>query len=313
MLAARPSAPPVVPVLLAALMLGAGPRALAAQSFDDGLMVPKRGVMVGVVYSREQWDEYWEGTLKRSNGNIGTLTTQSATLVTGYGLTSRITLLATVPYIQTHASQGTLQDMSGVQDLSIAAKYRILGQDATPRGFSAFVVAAAAVPMSDYTPDFMPLSIGTGGSRASARLTLDYQSAGPWFATASGAYTFCNNVQLDRKSYFTDGQLFQTSEVAMPNVMDYTFTTGIRRGRWQLPVSLVQRQTLGGGDIRRQDMPFVSNRMNFTRVGAEGVYALNSPGPGGVSLRAGGARVLSGRNVGQSTTLTAGVVYGLDF
>ena len=28
--------------------------------------------------------------------------------------------------------------------------------------------------------------------------------------------------------------------------------------------SLSQQQTLGGGDIRRQDMPFVSNRMNFS-------------------------------------------------
>jgi hypothetical protein len=32
--------------------------------------------------------------------------------------------------------------------------------------------------------------------------------------------------------------------------------------------SFSQQYTLGGGDIRRQDMPFVSNRMNVSRVGA---------------------------------------------
>ena len=33
-----------------------------------------------------------------------------------------------------------------------------------------------------------------------------------------------------------------------------------------------QQQTLGGGDIRRQDMPFPSNRMNFIKVGGMVMY-----------------------------------------
>jgi hypothetical protein len=97
----------------------------------------------------------------------------------------------------------------------------------------------------------------------------------------------------------------------MPNVMDYSVTTGYRRGRFQIPLSLALRRTLGGGDIRRQDMPFVSNRMNFTRAGAEMMYALTSPG--NVSLHLGVGRVLDGRNVGQSTTLTSGLVYAFRF
>src|SRR6478672_11528749 len=61
----------------------------AAQSMDDGWMMPKRTLTVGVVYSHDSWDQYWEGTLKRTNGNIGTLTTQSTTLVGAYGVTER--------------------------------------------------------------------------------------------------------------------------------------------------------------------------------------------------------------------------------
>ena len=100
---------------------------VGAQTADDGLMVPKKTLMMGVVYAHDSWDQYWEGTLKRSNGNIGTLTTESTTLVGAYGVTDRLELMATLPYIRTHASQGVLHDLNGFQDLSITAKLRLLG------------------------------------------------------------------------------------------------------------------------------------------------------------------------------------------
>src|SRR5687767_11535320 len=53
----------------------------AAQTFELGSMEPKRTLSMGVLYANDSWDEYWEGTLKRSNGNIGTLTTQSVTMM----------------------------------------------------------------------------------------------------------------------------------------------------------------------------------------------------------------------------------------
>jgi len=82
---------------------------------------------------------------------------------------------------------------------------------------------------------------------------------------------------------------------------------GLRHGRWELPVTLVQQHNLGGGDIRRQDMPFVADRMDFTRLGGELRYALSRPG--NLSLRFGASQVLDGRNVGQSTTITSGLMY----
>jgi len=294
-----------VPRVAALLLAAAMTAPAAAQSIDDGALVPRKVVMAGVLYSHDSWTEYWEGTLKRTNGNIGTVTTQSAMLAAGYGVTSRLTVLATVPYVWTHASAGTLAGLRGIQDVTVAAKYRVFGSDGP--GLRGLVVAAAALPASHYTPDFMPLSIGTADARASGRLTLGYQSAAIWFVSASGAYTFCNNVRLDRSSYYTNGQLYQTNQVAMPNVADYELTAGLRRGRWELPVTLAQQHTLGGGDIRRQDMPFVSNRMDFTRAAGELRYKLDRPG--NISLRLGVAHILEGRNVGQSTTLATGFMY----
>ncbi|MEA2761957.1 MAG: hypothetical protein QOD47_1241 [Gemmatimonadaceae bacterium] len=280
----------------------------AAQTADDGSMMPARTLSAGLFYSHDSWDHYWEGTLKRTNGNIGTLTTRSVTLMGGYAVTDRLALTATLPYIWTNASQGVLQDMSGYQDLALAAKFRLLSAGSAAHGtFSAFVAGVAAIPTSSYTPDFYPLSIGTAGRRTSGHLTLNFQSSSAWFASASASYMWCSNVRLNRSSYYTNGQLYLTNEVVMPNVIDYTLSAGVDRGHWRIPISLVQQRTLGGGDIRRQDMPFVSNRMDFVRLDGAAMYAL----PKNLSLRLGAARVLTGRNVGQSTTFTSGLVYAL--
>src|SRR2546427_5886340 len=147
-----------VRVLLVIVPLAASAR---AQTIDDGLLMPSGVLGTGSFYAHESWSQYWEGTLKRDNGNIGTLTTQSVTWVAGYGVTDRLSVMALLPYVWTRASQGTLQGMHGVQDLTLAAKYRLLSTPFTERGtLRAMVVGAAGIPASNYVPDFLPLSIG---------------------------------------------------------------------------------------------------------------------------------------------------------
>jgi hypothetical protein len=280
----------------------------AAQTIDYGSMMPKGTLGLGVFYAHDSWDEYWEGTLKRTNGNVGTLTTQSVTMMTGYGITDRLGVIAALPYVWTHASQGVLHDMSGLQDLALGARFRLLSSGPGKYGtFGVSIAAVAALPTSDYTPDFYPLSIGTAGRRAAGHFTLDFRSNSAWFANASASYMWCSNVRLNRSSYYTDGQLYLTNEVVMPNVLNYTLNAGVELGRLRIPMSLVQQRTLGGSDIRRQDMPFVSNRMDFVRLGGGLMYGL----PKNLSVSVGAARTLSGRNVGQSTTFTSGLAYAL--
>jgi hypothetical protein len=283
---------------------------LMAQAPDDGAMLSKRTLMTSVVYSHDSWNQYWEGTRKRSNDNIGTLTTQMVTASVAYGITNRLGIAMSLPYVKTEASQGTLHGMQGIQDLSIAAKFRLLTTPFTNVGaLSAFISGTAAAAVGDYSPDLPPVAIGTSGQRSSARFTLGFQSKTPFYANASAAYTFCNNVKLDRPSYYTDGVLYMTNEVAMPNLSEYTLGVGYSVGKLALPVTFVQQRTHGGGDIRRQDMPFISNRMDFLRVDAAAIYGLQK----NVALRLGVGRVLNGRNVGQATTFNFGVAHALSF
>ena len=114
-------------------------------------------------------------------------------------------------------------------------------------------------------------------------------------------------MQLDRSSYYTDGQLIESDQVAMPDVAQYSASVGWQLRGWCIPIGITDQRTLGGGDIRRQDMPFVSNRMDFTTAHADLMYFL--PGVSGVRLDLGAAHTLRGRNVGQSTAIMTGLTY----
>jgi hypothetical protein len=298
--------------LLFALLLALGAASLRAQTIDDSLMMPRRQLCTGFVYMHDAWDRYWEGTLERGNGNVGTVTTESVTWMGTYGVTDRLNLIAMVPYVWTKASAGTLSGMDGVQDLTAAVKWNALATGLTRHGtLRAFVVASAGVPLTDYTPDFQPMSIGFASQRASGRLTLNFQTNPGWFVEGTSAYTWRGKVKLDRPYYYTDGQLFFSDEVAMPDVIDYTFRAGYWKHGLYAPISFSQQITLGGGDIRRQDAPFVSNRMNWSRVDALAMYFMQKPK--NLVVRLGATYTVSGRNVGQSTTLVAGLFYTFKF
>lgn len=282
-----------------------------AQTIQDGLMMPKGDLCTGFLFTHDRWTNYWEGTLKRDNGNIGTITTNSLTWLGNYGITDKINFIAMLPYVSTRASQGVLSGMQGLQDLTLAVKFNALEKSLGRGTFRGFVVGSYATPVSDYSFDFLPLSIGLGTQRVSGRVTLNYSWPNGWYANGTTAYTWRSNVTLDRPSYYSDGQNFLTNEVWMPNVMDFSFMAGRIKNGLELILAYHQQNTFGGGDIRRQDMPFVSNRMNFSRVEATAMYYL--PMIRNLAVRAQTGYTLAGRNVGQSFYVTAGALYTFHF
>jgi hypothetical protein len=278
------------------------------QTVDDGIMLAKGTLFAGQIYTHDNWDEYWEGTLERRNGNIGTLTTQSNQWFGNYALTNRLNVIASLPYVWTRASQGVLHEMHGVQDFTLAGKYSFWGVPASPLGsIKAIGVLSAALPLGDYTPDFLPLSIGSASKRVTARGTFNVQTAPGWFVNATTAYTWRAHVTLDRPYYFTMNQLFFTDEVSMPDIADLGVSSGYNKHGLMAQGMLSVQRTKGGGDIRRQDMPFVSNRMNFSKGGGLVMYEI--PKLGGLTGMFSYLYTFEGRNVGQSSTVSTGVLY----
>jgi hypothetical protein len=298
-------------VLFAAVLLGLLTAPLHAQTIDDGIMMPRHSLLTGNLYTYDSWDEYWEGSLKRVNGNIGTITTRMNVWSANYGVTDRLNVIAAIPYVWTHASQGVLHGIQGFQDISLAAKYSVLLKPSTRYGaLRVIAVASAGLPLTDYNPELPPLSIGSASERISGRATVNLQSNPGWFVNGSTAYTWRGDVTLDRPYYFTNGEFVMSDQVDMPNAFDYVASGGYMKRGLMTAAFLSQQRTLGGGDIRRQDIPFVSNRMNFSKVGAMVMAPI--PRLSRLAFQFAYAYTLDGRNVGQATTVTAGLLYAFN-
>lgn len=282
-----------------------------AQTATDGLMMPKNDFCTGFMGTYDKWTEYWEGTLKRENGNIGSISTTSVMWFGNYGVTDKLNVMASVPFVRTKASAGTMHGMSGIQDLMLTAKYRLVQQAMDSNKLRVFAVASAGIPLTDYTPDFLPLSIGLHSKQATGRVIVNYYTRWKFYANASVGYTFRSNVELDRPSYYTDGQIYFTNQVDMPNVLDFTASIGYINKGLETKLTYMQQNTQGGGDIRRQDMPFVSNRMNYSKAELLLMYYL--PKPKYFALRGSYTYTLAGRNVGQSSTIMGGILYTFHF
>ena len=262
-------------ILFALALVASLPAALRAQTIHDGIMLSKGQLFTGGLYTRESWDEYWEGSLKRENDNIGTVTTQVNTWYANYGVTNRLNVIGAVPYVWTRASQGVLHGIDGFQDLTLAAKFNAFERSSANAGaLRAIGVVSVSIPLTNYNPELPPLSIGSGSTRVSWRGTLNYQTGPGLYLNGSTAYTWRLPVTLDRPYFYTDDEFVMSDEVDMPGVFDYVVSAGYAKRGLMAVATFSQQRTTGGGDIRRQDMPFVSNRMNFSKVGGMGMYPI---------------------------------------
>lgn len=281
-----------------------------AQTDADAIMMYKNNLCSGLVYEHSAWDHYWEGTHKRDNANLGTVRTQMASVMAIYGITGRLNVMANLPYIKNQASAGQLHGMKGLQDLSLWVKWLPLQKEVGNGTFSLFAIGGFMLPASNYTPDFLPLSIGMHSKTAALRGLVDYQF-GDWFATASATYNRHSNITLDRHTYYTT-EMHYSREVKMPNATQYQVRAGRRSTHVIAEAIVTNYNTLGGFDITKNNMPFPSNEMDMTTAGVNLKYEFGK-WLKGVSLIGGGSQTVCGRNVGQSTAFYGGIFYVVNF
>lgn len=291
----------------------------SAQTDIDGLMMEKNAFCVGPMYSYSSWKNYWEGTLKRDNENLGKVSTQMYSVMGNYGITRKLNALFSVPYVKTKASAGTLRGQDGIQDLSLFLKWKPFETKIGTGKLSLFGIGGVSFPLTNYVADFLPLSIGLRSKTASARIMADYQR-GNLFVTGSATYVLRDNIKIDREAYYTTG-LHITNEVDMPNASNYNFRIGFRNHRVIAEAVYNKWTTLGGFDITRNNMPFPSNKMNATTVGVNFKYVI--PTLPQLSIVAGGnttvdsdskllSKIVDSRNVGQATTVYGSLFYVFD-
>jgi hypothetical protein len=301
---------PIIKRVITFLFIAASWYTVSAQTDIDALMMAKNNFCVGGTYSHSSWKNYWEGTLKRDNENIGTVTSNVFALMGNYGITNKLNVLFGIPLVSNKASAGTLHGTNGIQDFSLWLKWMPVEKKISNNSVvSLYALGGLSTPASNYQADYLPLAIGLHSTNLSARLMADYQFKG-FFVTASGTYQYRNNIKIDRNSYYTT-EMHLTNEVEMPDLVMFNARTGFRSFRVIAEAFFQQNTTLGGFDIRRNDMPFPSNKMNASVIGAHVKYVLKKLPA--LSVEAGSSYVMHGRNVGQATEFNGSVFYVIPF
>ena len=276
-----------------------------AQMPHDAIYMPKKTVCIAGIYGQSSWTEYWENTLKRENLNIGKHTTQSVMLMPAIGISDRVNVILSVPYVWTSTSAGNLMGQKGIQDLAAWLKVKAIQKG----GFSLNALVGGSLPVGNYVPDFLPMSIGLQCRTVTGRLLANYtEPRTGLYLTAHGSYGWRSNIHVDRDAYQANDRLYNTDQVSVPNTYDAAVRLGVLRRAWQTEVFVERSACLSGDNIRRNDMPFPTNNMQATVVGW---YAKVQPRNIGINARVG--YVTDGLNVGQSTSYSVGVLYQLNF
>lgn len=280
-----------------------------AQTDIDGVMMEKNALCIGPMFGHSSWKNYWEGTLKRENLNLGKVSTTTYNVMGNYGITNKLNLLFGLPYIKTKASAGQLKGLKGVQDFSVWIKWKAYTKKIGQGRLSLFAIGGYSLPASGYTADFLPMSIGLESKNLTLRGMADYQR-GSWFGTLSGTYVRRSNITLDRTAYYTTEQHY-SNEVKMPDAASFNVRAGYRNKGLIAEAILDNWTTLGGFDITRNNMPFPSNKMNATRIGFNFKYEM--PFHPQLSLTGNAFTTIAGRNIGQATGFNMGIFYVVDF
>ena len=283
--------------------------ACLSQTAIDAVMMEKNAFCIGPLFGYSSWKNYWEGTLKRENLNLGTVSTKVFSVMGNYGITNKLNVLFGLPYVLTKASAGQLNGQEGVQDLSLWLKWKAYSQKVAAGRLSLFAIGGYSLPISDYTADFLPMAIGLESKNLSLRGMADYQR-GSWFGTVSGTYVIRSNVELDRDAYYTT-EMHYSDEVDMPDAASFNARAGYRDKGLIAEAVFDHWNTLGGFDITRNNMPFPSNEMDMSRIGFNFKYDM--PFHPQLSLTGNVMTTVGGRNVGQATGFNAGVFYVIDF
>jgi hypothetical protein len=283
---------------------------LKSQTEIDGLFMGKRNICGGFIYGQSQWQKYWEGDFLRTNDNIGQLKSRQMSFMANYGFTSKTNLILSTSYIQNFTTKGTLIEQKGFQDANLFLKHELWAKNINGFLTSLVAVAGVSTPISNYVVDYLPLSIGSGARTASMRFLMDIQKR-DYFLTLSSSYIARSTITIDRNSYYTD-RLIYSNQVVLPNLWNHNIRLGYRPS----PDNYVEftgefNNSIGGFNIRKNDMPFPSNEMDMIRIGLSGKKEIIKNK--GFSAIGGLTQTVYGKNVGKSFSWYSGLVYQYEF
>lgn len=276
----------------------------------DGLMMPKGEICIALQYEQITWDQYWEGSTIRLNQNIGTFTRKMGMPMIVGGITDKVNVTLTLPFVKTAASAGQMAGVQGIQDLGVSVKAMLLKKPIGKGKLTGFSNLSFSTPASNYLSDYMPFSLGFGANELGIRAIGKYElDKGPYFRV-SYSYLHRGVTEAERDFYYSVQEAYYTAKMDVPNA----FFGQVTLGSWMLnhklrvEASLTSIRSASGDDIRTYCMPLPTNKVDFDRVEGFAQYYLTSNGRG-FGLIASFQQAVSGRNMGQFSGYGLGITY----
>jgi hypothetical protein len=225
------------------------------------------------------------------------------------GITDKINVILSLPYVKTEASAGQLTGVQGIQDLGLSVKALLLEKSIGKGKLTGFSNLSLSTPASNYLSDYMPFSLGFGANELGIRAIGKYElDKGPYLR-ASYSYLHRGVTEAERDFYYTD-QAFYTSKMDVPNAFLGQVTIGswMFKKKLRVEASLTTIKSTSGDDIRVYSMPQPTNKVDFDRVEGFAQYYFNNNGKG-FGLIASYQKAISGRNMGQFSGYGLGITY----
>jgi len=288
---------------------------VVGQTYTDATMMKKNEICIAMMYEQGTWDQYWEGTNLITNENIGTFTRSTYMPMIAYGITDKLNVLLSTPYVSTKSDGGQLAGVKGFQDVNVALKYEAIKKDFGQHRVSALAAVQFGTPMTNYLSDYMPYSLGLGTQELTGRIIGQYEFNKMVYVRATAAYIWRGQTEVERPYYYNNGSYYSTY-MEVPSAVNFQAVVGgwALKHNLRLEASYTTLNCLDGDDIRRWNMPQPTNKMEVTQAGFSAQYFFKSVEPlKGLSLMASFNQVLDGRNMGKATAIGGGIAYQFTF
>lgn len=279
-----------------------------AQTPLDGLMMPKGDICVAFQYEYSEWERYWEGSFLRTNQNIGTFSRQLAMPMIVGGITDKINLLVSLPFVRTSASGGQMAGAEGFQDFGLSLKLQFFDRNFGNGRLKAFSNLSFSTPASSYLSDYLPFSLGFGSNELGIRAIGLYEMEKGAYLRISGAYLNRGTTEAERNFYYQDG-VFYTATMVVPDAIHTQISLGswFLQKRLRVEASITSLRCMSGDDIRIYNTPQPTNKVDFDRL--EGFAQYYFKDLKGLGILAYYNQIFSGRNIGQFSALGLGLTY----
>ena len=267
----------------------------------------QRKASLAVIGSQESYNTYYVNKNETRNPNLGTVTTQALTVIGTYGLGYDLDLIVAAPYIRTQASAGYSPKQEGFQDVSATLRWEAFDYKFGNTRLSWQFAVGYSMPMQNYVNDAL-VAIGRGSSNLDGR-TILHLKARSFFVTGQYGYIRRGQVTLDHVvNYYDPSQLNPNSgfKVNVPDATELIVRAGIVSKRFNVDVWGQQQTPHNEGTNIGPGVPFPTNAIGFTRVGATAYIRLLKQ----FGLTAGYNTTLDGRNTGKSTQINGGLIIG---